>query len=137
VRFLGGGTEDADIVSRYGAAVGTIALRNVLGRSLWKELEAVPALLDDIASVLTLAGDAEEVDEGLSALPCLADHATAALVEAYEEGELSVFSGTGRVSIRAAEQMIPFLEQVQHDNQDENRASIRMRTWGWRIAGRA
>ncbi len=111
VRFLGARSEDSDLVSPLGAAAGTVTLRNVLGRVLWKELGSIPGVIDALAAAVTGATEAREIEDRLTATPDVCDDVVSALVEAFEEGELTVFRARGRVSIAAAQAMIPFLEQ--------------------------
>ena len=109
-RFVGIFREEADIVSRNGAAYGTVMLRSILGRARWQEIDADAGLGDAIAEALTLAGDEADLAERLS-LMALPAGAADLLQKAYIEGELDGFSGAARVSADAARKMTPFLAE--------------------------
>ena len=110
VKFLGRKPEDADLVSRMGAAIGTVTLRSILGRAAWQELESQPGCLDAIAAAASETGNAEDFLDRLTGLGIPAPYCEA-LHDAYADGELAIMRGAGRVSLRAATVMIPFLEQ--------------------------
>lgn len=110
ITFLGRKPEDADLVSRLGAAIGTVTLRSILGRAAWQAFEAEPGCLDAIATAASQTGNADEFAEKLTEIG-ITDIYRQALCDAYADGELSVMRGAGRVSLKAAGRMIPFLEQ--------------------------
>jgi CRISPR-associated endonuclease Csn1 len=73
-----------DFVARAGAAAeGTAALREAVGDAGWRSLQAMPAVLDDIAAILTFRSDLGSIKTAIEALPIeklVAD----ALIEAAE-----------------------------------------------------
>lgn len=108
VRFAGGRREDADIVAYKGAAYGTVSLRNILGRAVWTEISALPRQSDALAAAVTFSNDPVQLAQHLASIP-LSNSSVTALQEAFEDGELDGFRGTGRVSTAAAARMIPHL----------------------------
>jgi CRISPR-associated endonuclease Csn1 len=110
IRFLGRKPEDVDLVSRLGAAIGTVTLRSILGRAAWEAFEGDPGILDAIANAVSQTGNTEDFAAKLAEIGVTGPHSQA-LCDAHADGELSIMRGAGRVSVRAAARMIPFLEQ--------------------------
>jgi len=98
-----------DFVARTGnAAEGTAALRDAAGAAGWRSLLAMPAVLDEVAAVLTFRSDLSDIRDGLAKLPIepvLAD----AIASATEAGKFNAFSGAGHISAAACRALLPHL----------------------------
>lgn len=111
VRFADVSFEDEknDFVARAGeAAAGSYAIREIVGEAGWKALLAQPAVLDDLAAILSFRSDLTSICRAVRALP-IEPAITEALIEAAERGKFKAFSGAGHISATAARMLLPHL----------------------------
>jgi CRISPR-associated endonuclease Csn1 len=98
-----------DFVARSGnAAEGTGTLRDVLGEAGWRALRATPAVLDDVAAILTFRSDLGSIRAGLMALP-IEPLLAATLADAADAGRFNQFARAGHISAGAARALLPHL----------------------------
>jgi len=103
-----------DVVARGGAAAGTHLLRREIcaagGEGAWSELLATPERLDAVAEALTFRASSESIRGALQVIG-LTKQSTQALLTAAEAGVWDVFTGAGRLSAKAARNLIAGLRQ--------------------------
>jgi len=102
-----------DVVNRSssnGCAVGSHALRQVVGEAAWLTLLATPDKLDAIAALLSFREEPSRVRGGLEALT-LPPLVTEAVMEAFVRGDFAEFGGAGHISAKAARSVIPHLRR--------------------------
>ena len=97
-----------DVASRYGAAVGTHALRQVLGEATWALLGAFPERLDRAAEAITFRDDPVSIARGLAETGLEPRH-VAPLSAAVVEGKFAMFRGAAHLSAKAARAINPGL----------------------------
>ncbi|MBI2242281.1 MAG: type II CRISPR RNA-guided endonuclease Cas9 [Magnetospirillum gryphiswaldense] len=104
--------ESRDVVARSGAAMaGSNALYKVLGVAGWQSLSKTPALLDDIAAVLTFCESDDSIRRHLEDL-ALEEMIVAALMDGLAKGTFSKFKGAGHISAQAARALNEHLAQA-------------------------
>lgn len=101
--------EKNDFVARAGeAAVGSYAIREVVGDAGWNALLAQPAVLDELAAILSFRSDLVSIRRGVQALP-IEPAIVEVLIEAADRGKFKAFSGAGHISATAARMLLPHL----------------------------
>lgn len=104
--------EGRDVVARSGAAMfGANALYKVLGEAGWQSLLKTPALLDDIAAVLTFCESDDSIRRHLQDLE-LDDLVVTALMDGLTQGAFGKFKGAGHISAQAARAINEYLAQA-------------------------
>ncbi|MCA1909645.1 MAG: type II CRISPR RNA-guided endonuclease Cas9 [Magnetospirillum sp.] len=104
--------EGRDVVARSGAAMtGANALYKVLGEAGWQSLLKTPALLDDIAAVLTFCESDDSIRRHLEDLG-LDPLILAALMDGVTNGSFAKFKGAGHISAQAARAINEHLAQA-------------------------
>ncbi len=108
-RFLGSIGEDADCVTRSGAAAGAYRLRELvvgsLGEEDWRELRSNPARLDTLAEILTFRAGPESIEAALEA-EGFAPPLVETLAAAARARKLELFSGAAHMSAQAARKIV-------------------------------
>ena len=114
-RFLGIHAEEEgkrDVAARSGQAMpGAHALYSVLGEAGWQSLSKTPALLDQIAAVLSFCESDDSTHRHLRQLglePLIEE----ALMKGVHDGAFARFKGTGHISAKAARAINEHLAQA-------------------------
>ena len=93
-----------------GAAPGSNTLYKVLGKEEWKRLTKTPAVLDDIARIITFNESPDIIRRQLASESLgLPEETLEALMDGVAEGKFAAFKGSGNISAKAARKLIPGL----------------------------
>ena len=90
----------------YGSMYGSNIMRRVLGEDAWTSLTETPALLDQIAAVITFNEEMDVIVRKLPGMGLKADLCNR-LRNGIATGKFNKFKGTGTISSKAARNLIP------------------------------
>ena len=91
-----------------GTSPGSNALYKALGKSQWQQLVKTPSILDAIAAIITFNESPDEIRKRLDDL-AIETETVDKLMENVEAGKFATFKGTGNISAKAAQNLIPEL----------------------------